>query len=84
MRSETRNRSRRVAGILDPIGYKIALELIVKGRFENVLELPIDFTDRRRGESKLDLREQWNYLCHLRRLYGFRLGRWFRGRRRPA
>ncbi|MBL3551707.1 glycosyltransferase [Rhodovulum sulfidophilum] len=57
---------------LNPVGYKIALELIVKCRMENVGEVPIDFSDRRFGESKLTLKEQLKYIQHLRRLYLFR------------
>ncbi len=54
---------------LNPVGYKIALELIVKCGFENVGEMPIHFVDRTHGESKLTLKEQLKYLRHLRRLY---------------
>lgn len=54
---------------LNPIGYKIALELIVKCGFENVAEVPIHFSDRIHGESKLSLKEQLRYIQHLRRLY---------------
>jgi dolichol-phosphate mannosyltransferase len=54
---------------LDPIGYKIALELIVKCGFDNVGEVPIHFVDRVRGESKLTFHEQLRYIKHLRRLY---------------
>lgn len=54
---------------LNPVGYKVALELIVKCGFENVGEIPIDFTDRIYGESKLTLKEQLKYIKHLRRLY---------------
>ena len=57
---------------LDPIGFKIALELIVKCRCRHVAEVPIQFHDRKHGESKLNLREQFNYLRHLRRLYAHR------------
>jgi dolichol-phosphate mannosyltransferase len=60
---------------LDPIGYKIGLELIVKARCHNVREVPIQFRDRLHGESKLSLKEQVNYLRHLKRLYEFKLGR---------
>jgi dolichol-phosphate mannosyltransferase len=62
------------AAPLDPIGYKIGLELLVKCRCQNVVEVPITFQDRRHGDSKLNLREQINYLRHLRRLYAFKLG----------
>ncbi len=57
---------------LNPVGYKIALELIVKCGFENVGEMPIHFVDRTHGDSKLTLREQLKYLRHLRRLYIYR------------
>ncbi|MEO1531416.1 MAG: glycosyltransferase family 2 protein [Pseudomonadota bacterium] len=59
---------------LNPVGYKIGLELIVKCRFENVGEVPIHFTDRVHGESKLTLKEQLKYIQHLRRLYIYRFG----------
>lgn len=57
---------------LNPVGYKIALELIVKCGFENVGEVPIRFADRVHGESKLTLTEQLKYIQHLRRLYLYR------------
>jgi dolichol-phosphate mannosyltransferase len=57
---------------LNPVGYKIALELIVKCGFENVGEVPIHFADRVHGESKLTLKEQLKYIQHLRRLYLYR------------
>jgi dolichol-phosphate mannosyltransferase len=57
------------ARYLNPIGYKIGLELIVKCNLENVGEVPIQFVDRKFGQSKLSLKEQLRYLQHLRRLY---------------
>lgn len=57
------------AQTLNPVGYKIALELIVKCGFDNVAEIPIHFSDRIYGSSKLTLKEQLRYLQHLRRLY---------------
>ena len=57
---------------LNPVGYKIALELIVKCGFQTVAEIPIRFTDRVYGESKLTLKEQLKYIKHLRRLYLYR------------
>jgi dolichol-phosphate mannosyltransferase len=56
---------------LNPIGYKIGLELIVKCRVTNVAEIPIYFADRQNGESKLTWGEQLRYLQHLRRLFIF-------------
>ncbi len=61
---------------LNPIGYKIGLELLVKARCEFIKEVPIHFTDRRLGESKLTLAEQLRYLQHLRRLFIYRYGGW--------
>ena len=58
---------------LRPIGYKIGLELMVRGRLR-VREVPIGFSDRDRGESKMNLRQQLNYLHHLHRLYRYRYG----------
>ncbi|NJK88451.1 MAG: polyprenol monophosphomannose synthase [Myxococcales bacterium] len=57
---------------LNPIGYKIGLELIVKCGVENVGEVPIHFSDRLYGKSKLSFKEQVNYLVHLGRLYAFK------------
>lgn len=58
---------------LDPIGYKIGLEILVKCRCCAVKELPIRFADRARGDSKMDLSEQWKYLAHLKRLYAYKM-----------
>jgi len=38
---------------LNPIGYKIGLELLVKCHASGLEEVPIHFADRTRGESKL-------------------------------
>jgi len=59
---------------LNPIGYKIGLELIVKCGCESIREIPISFVDRKYGQSKLNLREQWNYIRHIKRLADFKLG----------
>jgi len=58
---------------LDPIGFKIGLEVIVKGKYGKVLEVPYVFKDRVFGESKLNQKEIWNYLKQLRKLYSARL-----------
>lgn len=62
---------------LRPVGYKIALELIVRHRWKNVVEIPISFSDRAAGLTKLNTAEQWRYLRHLARLYRFA---WFERR----
>ena len=58
---------------LSPIGYKIALEILVKGDFQEPTEVPIHFAERQHGESKLSLKEQLNFIRHLNRLYAYRL-----------
>jgi dolichol-phosphate mannosyltransferase len=63
----------RAAARLNPIGYKIGLELIVKGGCRHIKEVPIHFRDRTSGTSKLGWQEQVNYLRHLLRLYLYRL-----------
>lgn len=60
------------AAALRPIGYKIAIELIVRCDCRNVAEVPILFQDRVVGESKMSARQQWLYLRHLARLYAVR------------
>ncbi len=58
--------------LLNPVGYKIGLELLVKCRCRNIVEVPIHFADRTLGTSKLSFTEQWNYLKHLKRLFDFK------------
>lgn len=53
---------------LDPIGFKIGLEVLVRGHYTRFCEVPYVFKDRERGSSKLNLREVRNYLIHLARL----------------
>jgi dolichol-phosphate mannosyltransferase len=63
-------RREALAGVeLDPIGFKIGLEVIAKARYGRAIEVPYVFTDRVAGESKLNQREIFNYLRQLRRLY---------------
>lgn len=59
------------ADSLNPIGYKIALELYVKARCRHPEEVPIQFNVRTAGQSKLSLAEQLRYGRHLLRLYRF-------------
>ena len=54
---------------LDPVGYKIGLEILVRCRPRPVAEIPYRFQPRIAGESKLDQGEIGRYLRHLVRLY---------------
>jgi dolichol-phosphate mannosyltransferase len=64
------------AEALNPIGYKIGLELFVKSKCTRVAEVPIEFSNRCLGRSKLSLQEQINYVRHLKRLADFKFGGW--------
>jgi len=57
------------ATTLQPLGYKVSLELIVRCKCQNIIEVPIAFRDRKLGESKLSAGQMWLYLRHLARLY---------------
>jgi dolichol-phosphate mannosyltransferase len=54
---------------LDPIGFKIGLEVILKGKYSHVKEFPYVFTDRTSGTSKLNSGEIVNYLKQLSKVY---------------
>jgi len=53
------------AGQLQPLGYKILLELIVRARPARIVEVPYTFQPRLAGESKSSLREGLRFLRHL-------------------
>lgn len=76
----SRESYRNVADKLTPVGYKIGLELMVKLGCRDVGEVPIFFEQRKRGVSKLTLREELRYLRHLTRLYGYRVRQSLAGR----
>ncbi|BAD86098.1 dolichol-phosphate mannosyltransferase, fused to membrane-bound GtrA-like domain [Thermococcus kodakarensis KOD1] len=56
---------------LNPVGFKILMEILVKGHYNNVREVPFTFGLRKAGESKLGSRTIVNYLRHI-----YRLMRW--------
>ena len=58
---------------LDPIGFKIGLEVVAKAHYGRAIEIPYVFTDRIVGQSKLNQREIFNYLKQLGNLYAARL-----------
>lgn len=53
---------------LNPIGWKILLELLVRCNYTSVIELPYRFHARDLGHSKFNMRQQWLYVRHLLRL----------------
>jgi len=54
---------------LNAEGFKILLEILVKGVYDKVVEEPIVFRDREIGESKLSSGVMVNYIAHLIKLY---------------
>ncbi|MCJ7523148.1 MAG: glycosyltransferase, partial [Dehalococcoidia bacterium] len=60
--------------VLTPTGYKILLEVLVKGSASQVVEVPYIFKERERGKSNLTFTEQLNFLKHLSHLA------WFEGK----
>ncbi|GGY91188.1 glycosyltransferase [Streptomyces poonensis] len=58
-------RSMVTAEVLQPLGYKILLELAVRCRPRAVTEVPFVFQDRFAGESKSTAKEGWRFLRHL-------------------
>jgi dolichol-phosphate mannosyltransferase len=58
---------------LNPKGFKICLEILVKGNYKKVLEVPYTFVNRKFGESKLNWKEEIKYLEHLLGLYFYKI-----------
>jgi len=53
---------------LNPIGFKIALEVLVRGKYRNFTEVPYVFQDREVGKSKLSQKVILDYLIQLGQL----------------
>jgi dolichol-phosphate mannosyltransferase len=50
---------------LNPIGFKIGFEVIARGRYATVVEVPYTFRDRAHGSSKFGRREVAQYIQQL-------------------
>ncbi len=53
---------------INPIGYKILLEVLARGNYSRVAEVPFIFEKREKGGSKMDARTALRFLMHLQRL----------------
>jgi dolichol-phosphate mannosyltransferase len=53
---------------LHPLGYKILIEVLARGRSKWIGEVPYVFRERDQGESKVTLKVYGDYLRHLLRL----------------
>lgn len=55
---------------MNPIGFKVLLEVLIKGKYKKYKEVPYFFTDRAAGKSKMNSKEVVNYLIQLVDLAG--------------
>lgn len=53
---------------LNPVGYKILLEVIGRGKVDQVAEVGYVFCERKEGESKVTWKQYIDYIHHLLRL----------------
>lgn len=53
-------------------GFKICLELLVRGEVRTIVEVPYEFSDRAAGESKMNWREASGYFRQIRDLWSYR------------
>jgi dolichol-phosphate mannosyltransferase len=54
-------------------GFKICLELLVRGTVRSVVEVPYVFSDRAAGQSKMNHREALGFLVQIGQLFRWRL-----------
>ena len=54
--------------LMNPLGYKILIEVLGRGRIESVAEVGYIFQERQEGESKVTWRQYVDYVVHLLRL----------------
>jgi dolichol-phosphate mannosyltransferase len=57
-----------------PSGFKLLLEILVRGRIRSVVEVPLAFGLRSQGASKANFKVGWDYAKLLARLYWERFG----------
>jgi dolichol-phosphate mannosyltransferase len=60
--------------LFQPKGFKLLLEILVRGRVHSVEEVPFNFARRKAGRSKLSARVAWDYVSLLAKLYADRYG----------
>ena len=64
---------------LDPLGYKVLVEVLARGAIVRIEEVPYVFRERNEGGSKVTWKVWVDYLDHLARL-----GWWSRVTRKPG
>ena len=55
-------------------GFKLLLEILVRGHIRSVVEIPLAFGSRAQGASKANFKVGWDYAKLLARLYAARFG----------
>lgn len=53
---------------LNPIGFKILLEILAKGNYKKVVEIPFHFKERKKGKSKFNMKQIRLSFKHLWRI----------------
>jgi dolichol-phosphate mannosyltransferase len=66
-------------GIFQRTGFKLLLEVLVRGEIGSVAEIPFAFGLRSRGSSKANFKVAWDYALLLIRLYAAKYAFWGRG-----
>jgi dolichol-phosphate mannosyltransferase len=61
--------------MFQPTGFKLLLEILVRGNIRSVHEVPFAFGKRCAGCSKASLKVAWEYFVLLLKLYGARWSR---------
>jgi dolichol-phosphate mannosyltransferase len=60
--------------LFQPKGFKLLLEILVRGRVHSVEEVPFNFARRKAGRSKVSARVAWDYVSLLAKLYADKYG----------
>lgn len=53
--------------------WKVSLEILARGRYKKLVEIPFTFVNRRRGESKISANEYKTYLSQITALLAFKI-----------
>jgi dolichol-phosphate mannosyltransferase len=62
--------------IFQKTGFKLLLEVLVRGQIKSVKEIPFSFGLRQRGSSKANFKVGWDYALLLARLYAAKYAFW--------
>jgi len=65
-------------------GFKLLLDILVRGRVRSIAEIPYGFNPRTKGESKATIKVACHYALLLSRLYWLRFGLHFHSRRHES